>query len=227
MFLDEIVHVANRAIFRYPDVLSYLASRGVTDEEILKYGLGYLRVLRVPDDGSRDRSIFMDFSSGGKKFEHKILFPLRGSLGNVVGMIGRSPTSKAFKIYATEEAKDTGFFFGLHEALQSIYEQNRAFVVEGPFDTVALSKVLPNTVGALTAGMNDLQYAYLKMYCDVIITVFDSDPAGRRAAQESSLWKGVWNLELGFKDPSNCLAELSFEKFRKHVERKLRDIPPF
>lgn len=227
MFLDEIVRVANQAIFRYPDILAYLASRGVTDEEILKYGIGYLRVLRVPDDGSKDREIFLEFSAKGRKFEHKILFPLRGAMGNVVGLIGRSPTSKSFKIYAMEEAKETGFFFGLYEALPAIYEQNRVFVVEGPFDTLALAKVIPNTVGALTAGINDQQYFLLKMYCDLIITVFDSDEAGRKAAEEASRWKDVWKLELGFKDPSKCLAELSFEKFKKHVGRKLKEIPSF
>lgn len=228
MFLDDIVGVASRAIFRYPDVVSYLSSRGVTDEEVLKYHIGYLRVLGVPDDGSRDRSIFMESSLNGKKFEKKIIFPLRGSMGNVLGIIGRSPTSKAFKIYATEEAKQTGFFFGLFEALPSIYERNRAFVVEGPFDTLSLAKICPNTVGALTAGINNLQYDLLKMYCDTIVTVFDSDGAGQRAAREAAAEHGdIWNLELGFKDPSNCLATLSEEGFRKHVHRKLKEIPSF
>lgn len=225
MFLDEIVARGSQAIFRYPDVLAYLKSRHFTDEDLLKYHIGYLRVLSVPEEDSIDRSNFMDYSNKGRKFEHKILFPLRDSIGRVMGLIGRGITSKSFKIFATEEAKATGFFFGLHVALPEAYRQNCIFVTEGPFDAGSLAKVHPNTVGALTAGVNQLQYDLLRMYCDNIVLAFDSDEAGRRAAEEASHWEGVWDLNIGFHDPSNCLETLGEEKFKKHVERKLKEIP--
>ena len=226
MFLDDLVANLNRTIFNYPEVLQYLQGRGITEDDVKKYSLGYGRIISVPDDKSEERQRFMKESWKGHKFEDKVVFPIRDALGQVMGLIGRSVSVKGFKIFATQEAKFHGMFVGLHEALPHIYKENLAFIVEGPFDWGTLFKVLPNTVSVLTADFNEQQHYLLRMYCDRIVTVFDSDEAGRRAAQASEEKFGTMTLDLGYKDPNDCWKTLKTE-FKSYVSRKLRDVPIF
>ena len=193
MFLDDLTVSTHASLVRYGNVLEYLKGRNVTAEDVKRYRIGYGRVLNIPDDGTDDRKRFMEESAYGRKFEGMILFPFTEPLGRVVGLIGRSLENKYFKIFATEEAKSTGFFFGLAQALPEIYRTGRAYIVEGPFDTVAFSKVVLNTVGALTAGLNEAQFKLLRLYCDNIVTVFDSDAPGERATNKGQEWVGESN----------------------------------
>lgn len=240
MFLDDLTASAHASISRYPEVLRYLRDRNVTADDVRKYRMGYGRVLNIPDDGTADRQRFMDESYKGRKFEGMILLPFTEPLGRVVGLIGRSIENKYFKIFATEEAKSTGFFFGLSQALPEIYRTGRAFVVEGPFDTIAFSKVIPNVIGALTAGLNDAQFELLRLYCNNIVTVFDSDAPGERAANRGEEWVGesnegldskekwkIRNIRLGYKDPDACLKSLGVSRFKDYVNRKIKEIPPW
>lgn len=240
MFLDDLVTAANASIHRYGDVINYLKCRNVMAEDIARFKIGYSKILRIPDDGSPDRTRFMDESWKGKKFEGMILFPLTSAMGRVIGLIGRSPETKLFKIFATNEAKYTGFFFGLHQALPEIYRTGRAYVIEGPFDTLAMTKAVPNAIGSLTAGLNDTQFEFLRLYCDNIVTVFDSDAPGDRATSKGVEWvqetnngldfREKWkirNIRLGYKDPDACLKQLSLDKFKAYIHKKIKETPPW
>jgi len=221
MFLDSMVDNLSSSIFRYDAILGYLGSRLVTQEEIKKYRIGYSKVISVPDDGSPDRARFMEESWKGKKFEDRIIFPIQDTVGRVVGIIGRSHTKKDFKEFETEEAKFSGFFYGLYQALPRIYETGKVYVVEGTFDTHALAKVFPNTVGSLTAGLFETQHDLLSMFADRIITVFDADKAGRESAEKAQKrWGNVWDLNLGYKDPDECLKTLGYKGFQEYVIKK-------
>ena len=222
MFLDILINNLHQSLFRYDHVLNYLHSREVTDEDIKKYKIGYNNIVRIPEDSDPEREYFLKSTRNGHKIEGKIIFPYQDALGRIIGFLGRSVEAKEYKVFVTEEAKFTGFFFGLFQALPYIYEQNRAYIVEGPFDQMALAKVLPNTVASLTAGLSDAQYDFLRFYCDEIITVFDSDKTGRYATEKALERKNVQGMELGsYKDPARCLEMLKLSKFRKFILEKI------
>lgn len=227
MFLDKIVERTNESIFRYEPVIRYLRSRGVTEDEIKKYKLGFSKIIGVPNDDSHDRERFMDEMWKGRKIENMILFPIHDVMGNVTGLLARSLETKMFKTFISDEAKFTGFVFGLFQALPSIYESGRVFVVEGAFDLFAFAKVFPNTVSTLTSGLYKNQYELLSFFCERIITVFDSDEAGREAAEKLKWRKDVIDLNIGFKDPAQFLEHWGPEQFREKIEKKIKDIPPW
>lgn len=245
MFLDTLSSTASRALPRYGDVLSYLKSRNVTGQDITKYELGFLKIISVPEDGSKNRDRFMDESWRGRKFESKLIFPIKDPIGRVIGIIGRSITSKAFATFVLDEAKFSGFLFGLYQALPEIYKTNRVYVVEGVFDTPALSKVLPNTVGSLSSGLYKNQYEILKFFCENIITVFDTDEPGQEGAEKAGKWalwntrkeevpewlinkkSGVKNIVLGYKDPDKALSDLGMKKFRELITKKVKELSLF
>jgi DNA primase len=223
MFLDILIENLHQAIFRYPEVLRYLQSRNVSEDDVRQYKIGYSKLIGVPEDNSPDRERFMDECYRGRKIEKKIIFPFRDEMGRTVGLIGRAVDTKEFKIFATEKAKHDGFFFGLYEALPHIYEENRAFVVEGPFDYFAFSKVFPNTVGTMTAGISEAQYDYLNLFCDYIITVFDSDAAGQRGTDRiAEEHKKIYSMDLGnYKDPAKCLEVLKLSAFKQFIIKRI------
>lgn len=226
MFLDDIVGNVNNSIFRYNSALTYLKSRGVTEEDIKRYLLGFSRIIGIPNDNTSEYKRFVEESWKGKKFERLIIFPIQNALGNVIGIVGRSLETKMFKVFVTEESKFTGFFFGFYQALPHIYETGRAFVVEGAFDCIAFSKVYPNVVSTVTAGLYPNQYRLLSFYCKNIITVFDADEPGQNAAEIAERKKGVLNLKLGYKDPAHCYETLGFKKFKMFLEKKVKTLPP-
>jgi DNA primase len=225
MFLDRLLNSAHESIYRYEPVIQYLKSRNVFDEDIKKFRIGYSRIVSVQDDGTPDYTRFMEDSWRGKRFENKVLFPLLDVMGQASGVIGRAYDSKAFKIYATDSAKISGFFFGLFQALPYIYREKKVYVVEGPFDTIAFSKVAPNTVGSLTAGINDIQYELLMAFCDRIVTVFDSDKPGIEATEKASHRKNVSSIFLGtsYKDPDECLMKLTLPGFKNYMSKKFKE----
>lgn len=238
MFLDHIVKTCAQSIFRYPLVLDYLHSRLVTDDEIKYHELGYNKIISVPEESSDDYKRYCTECYNGRKLENKVLFPIKDVLGRVVGVTGRAVETKDFKVFVTEEAKFTGFFFGLHHALPYIHKENKVYVVEGYFDYLALAKVFPNTVAALTAGISEAQYDLLQLYCDKIVTVFDEDKTGHMGTEkaplhaervkESWLPKDVSPMRLGnYKDPAKCLETLGVSKFREFILKKNRDVAMF
>jgi len=224
MFLDTMVEKLHKSLYNNKDALNYLYSRNVLEEDIKKYKLGYSNIVIVPEDKHEDRKRFLDENHNGRKFEKKIIFPLYDAMGRVMGIAGRSIQSKEFKNFVTTEGKTIGFFFGLFQALPYIYKENKAYIVEGYFDCMALSKVFPNTAAAMTAGLSEEQYKYLSMFCDDIITVFDSDDPGQNAAEKAKNLYKTRSFSLGYKDPAKCLETLGLSKFREFVIRKSQEI---
>jgi len=221
MFLETLISNLHRSIHRFPEVLQYLHSRYITDEEINKYRIGYNKIVTIPEDPCGDRKKMVEECRGGVKLEQKVIFPLTNSMGAVAGLIGRSIETKEFKIFTTDLAKYSGFFFGFFQAMPYVIKENKVFLVEGPFDLFALSKVFPNTIATLTSWLSEAQYKFLRYFCDNIVTVFDQDPAGRHGQENACNFDGVIPMDLGvYKDPALCLEKKSLSNFRKYVLRQ-------
>jgi DNA primase len=224
MFLDVLVESLHRSIHRNKEAIDYLHSRYVTDDDIIRYKLGCSKVVSTIDDGHEDRERFLKESFRGRKFEGKVVFPLYDVIGRVLGIAGRSIQTKEFKNFITDEGKFIGFFFGLYQALPYIYKENKVYVVEGFFDCLAVSKVFPNTVSAMTAGISEAQYSQLSMLCDNIVTVFDSDGPGQEATDKARELYKAQSFSLGYKDPAKCLETLGPDKFKKFVLKKSQEV---
>jgi len=151
-----------------------LRSAGVSDEALLAAGL---RIARDNRPGAYDR------------FRGRLLFPIRDLQGRVVAFGGRafgdeqpkylnSPETPLYTkgnvLYAADQARDT------------IREKNRALIVEGYVDCLmAHQHGFTETVAALGTAFTAAQLGVLRRYCDEVVTFFDADAAGQKAAERA------------------------------------------
>ena len=125
------------------------------------------------------------------RFRHRVMVPIKDRQGRVIGFGGRSLDGgepKYLNSPETELFEKGKHLFGLERASAAIRKDDRAVVVEGYFDVIALHAAgITNAVAALGTALSSQQITQLCRCCDSkrLILNFDSDGAGVRAAQRA------------------------------------------
>ena len=125
------------------------------------------------------------------RFRHRVMVPIRDRQGRVIGFGGRSldgAEPKYLNSPETEVFEKGKHLFGLDRAADPIRRADRAVVVEGYFDVIALHAAgITNAVAALGTALSSQQITQLCRCCDSkrLILNFDSDNAGVRAAERA------------------------------------------
>ena len=226
MYLNSFVDSCNEGFPNYSEAVTYMNMRGFNEGDINKYGIGYTKYGSVPYSSSEDYNYLKDKTFGFRSLQEKIIFPLRNMLGNVNGLVVRELNNdgRRYIIYMLEEAKKTGAFFGLYEALPHILRTGKVFVHEGAIDAMSFSKVFPNTISTLTSFINEKQFDILDMIADKIILVFDDDKAGNygiRKMKETYSSDKIDSVSLGGGDANDYLKMKSEEEYKKFIFNKV------
>ena len=125
------------------------------------------------------------------RFRGRVMVPIKDRQGRVIGFGGRSLDGgepKYLNSPETEVFEKGKHLFGLDKAGHAIRKDDRAVVVEGYFDVIALHAAgITNAVAALGTALSSQQITQLCRCCDSkrLILNFDSDGAGVRAAQRA------------------------------------------
>ncbi|MEB3235829.1 MAG: DNA primase [Cyanobacteriota bacterium] len=125
------------------------------------------------------------------RFRGRLMVPIKDRQGRVIGFGGRSldgSEPKYLNSPETELFEKGKHLFGLDKAAEAIRKQDRAVVVEGYFDVIALHAAgISNAVAALGTALGSQQITQLCRCCDSkrLILNFDADGAGVRAAQRA------------------------------------------
>ena len=125
------------------------------------------------------------------RFRHRVMVPIKDRQGRVIGFGGRSLDGgepKYLNSPETEVFEKGKNLFGLDRASSAIRKDDRAVVVEGYFDVIALHAAgITNAVASLGTALSSQQITQLCRCCDGrrLILNFDSDGAGVRAAQRA------------------------------------------
>ncbi|MBM5790186.1 MAG: DNA primase [Cyanobacteria bacterium M_surface_10_m1_298] len=243
-----------RSQLRSPEgsaALRYLKdSRGLQESTLESFGLGYaperwdgllshlqqveglapelleaagLVVPRRGGDGFYDR------------FRHRVMVPIADRQGRIIGFGGRSLDGgepKYLNSPETEVFEKGKHLFGLDKAANAIRKDDRAVVVEGYFDVIALHAAgITNAVAALGTALSSQQITQLCRCCDGkrLILNFDADGAGVRAAQraigeveqlalQGQLELRVLHLPSG-KDPDEFLKDHGRADYRSLLDQ--------
>lgn len=219
--------------------LAYLHSRGITDDIIEMFSIGYALKnydALVSSLGKRGCSAEMLAEAGlavkGKtiydKFRHRVMIPIKDPRGHIVGFGGRvldDSTPKYLNTSQTEWFNKRKLLFGYDVAYKAIKSSGTAIIVEGYMDAVSLHAAgVNNTVASMGTAFAAEQAALLKRVVDRAVFCYDSDDAGRQAsvravsvARQAGLNVFVAAVPEG-KDPDEYVRSHGKEAFLKVIE---------
>ncbi|QNI58714.1 DNA primase [Synechococcus sp. BIOS-U3-1] len=169
------------------------------------------------------------------RFRHRVIVPIRDRQGRVIGFGGRSldgTEPKYLNSPETEVFEKGKHLFGLDRASSAIRKDDRAVVVEGYFDVIALhASGVTNSVASLGTALSSQQITQLCRCSDGkrIVLNFDADGAGIRAANraigeveqlalQGQLELRVLHLPSG-KDPDEFLKDHGAGDYRALLDQ--------
>lgn len=179
--------------------LDYLYKRGLTDETIKTWGLGY-----APDSWSllldhllakgytRDLILQAGMLSQGDdgrvydRFRDRLMFPIRGIYGKMAGFGGRVLNPDDVPKYLNSPATDLfdkgRLLYGLDQARATMRAESQAVIVEGYMDVIGLHQAgFTNAVSPMGTALTEAQFHLVKKMTSNIILALDPDAAGQKA----------------------------------------------
>ncbi len=187
------------------EAVAYLKGRGLSGEIAAEFGLGFApegwdnlaRTLGsdpVSQQALVDAGLVVKKDNGGyyDRFRGRIMFPIHDYRGRLIGFGGRVLGQGEPKYLNSPE---TALFhkgrelYGLFRAREALRRENRALVVEGYMDVVALAQFgLDYAVATLGTATTRDHLERLFRYTPEVVFCFDGDRAGRDAA-----WRALGN----------------------------------
>lgn len=213
----------------------YLKTRGITSETARAFMLGFapqraanlaaiLQKRGLLEPALRLGLAKKDQSGAAyDMFRARLMFPIRDAQGRVIAFGGRVLDNRLPKYINSAESplySKARALYGLAEARLTISKEDRAIVVEGYIDVIALSQAgFKETVATLGTALTIEQLRLLSRYTRNILACFDGDDAGRKASlralevflQAGLLGRGVF-IPQGF-DPDTLVHERGASHF--------------
>lgn len=211
--------------------LAYLTERGLTKENIKKFGLGYsprswdsLGNFLLKKGYSLSELLSSGLvvqKEGGRgfydRFRGRVMFPIRNVGGQTVGFSGRVIDPKDEPKYLnspeTDIFKKSEVLFGIDLARGAVKKENLAIVVEGQMDMITpFLAGTKNIVACLGTALSWPQLQLLRRFTENVSLSFDTDLAGDTAArrgielaEEAGLTVRLITLPSPLKDPDECV----------------------
>ena len=174
----------------------YLAGRGLGEEIAKEFRLGLSPVrtelARKAAEKQFTRAELAEAGLANRRgndfFSGRLMFPLADARGRVVGFSARKLReddrldAKYVNSPEGELFHKSAILYGLHLARQAIAKQERAIVVEGNTDVIALRQSgLEPVVASMGTALTERQLAELGRLTRRIFLCFDADAAGQAA----------------------------------------------
>jgi DNA primase len=180
----------------------YLRSRGMGDETIRDFQLGYapkswdglkrfLMREKVDLQVAAQAGLLVQKSGGDSydRFRNRLMFPIKDMRGRTVGFGGRALDDSMPKYLNSPETlifHKGRTLYGLSTAREACRQNNQTLVVEGYFDLLALyNKSIHQVVAPLGTALTLHHVRMLSRLASQAVLVFDGDEAGMRAAMRS------------------------------------------
>lgn len=210
---DALFHVSEFAQKYFSDLLyndemgravglSYFHSRGLSDEVIKAFGLGYCLdewsafTEHARKNGYSDAvlektglTIFKeDTKKSYDRFRGRVMFPIYSISGRVLGFSGRVLSSeKQAAKYVNSPDSDiynkSRILYGLFQARSAIAKANKCYLVEGNIDVISMYQSgVENTVASCGTSLTTEQIRLIKRYTPNVTVLYDGDAAGIKAA---------------------------------------------
>ena len=226
-------------LYKTPAAVEYLYSRGITDELIDKFELGFapssdqtLRLLQndqiEPKEALEVGIVKQNENGIYASFINRITFPIYTHAGRLVGFGGRTISGNPAKYVNSPQSavfdKST-LFYGYHLAKREIFTKNQIIITEGYMDVIMLHKAgFNNVVAVLGTALTTKHLPLLKRGEISVILCFDGDEAGINAATKSALLLAQNEIDgsvviiEGGADPADMVVAGKIEYLRQIFE---------
>lgn len=226
-------------LYKTPAAVEYLYSRGITDELIDKFELGFapesaqtIRLLQneqiEPKEALEVGIVKQNENGIYASFINRITFPIYTHAGRLVGFGGRTISGNPAKYVNSPQSvvfdKST-LFYGYHLAKREIFTKNQIIITEGYMDVIMLHKAgFNNVVAVLGTALTTKHLPLLKRGEISVILCFDGDDAGINAATKSALLLAQNEIDgsvviiEGGADPADMVVAGKIEYLRQIFE---------
>lgn len=194
--LDQVHRYYQFMLHSIPFAKQYFLDRGLSDETIETFGLGYApegwqhleQVFPHDIEGLKILGLVRDSTkTAGRSFDllrHRVIFPIKDTQGRIVGFAGRSLGDEMPKYINSSESpvfQKQHILYGLYEARQQ--KARDYLMVEGYMDVIALYQAgIYGAVAPMGTAASEKQIDRLLRYNHKLTLCFDGDSAGQKAA---------------------------------------------
>ena len=212
--------------------LNYVKARGLSDETIKIWGLGYAPggwdtlIKHFSKTGYQlselnDAGLLTERDDGSTydRFRDRLMFPIRNNLGKMTGFGARALNPDDVPKYLNSpktELFDKGhLLYGMDLARREMRQLNQAVIVEGYMDVIALHQAgFKNVVASMGTALTEDQFGLIKRTTRNIVLALDADQAGQNATLRGlETARRTMGEELDLSFDSRGL--LRFERFLK------------
>ncbi len=219
---------------------TYLANRGLSEETITAFGLGYSNI--YSDDlykylklqGYSDELLLKaglirvnEKKGAYDYFWNRVMFPIMDANSRVIGFGGRvlgEGEPKYLNSPETELFDKSRNLYGLNKARTS--RKNYFLLCEGYMDVIALHQAgFTNAVASLGTAFTSGHASLIKRYVDKVYLTFDSDGAGIKAAlraipilRDAGMTIKVISMEP-YKDPDEFIKNMGVAAYEERINQ--------
>ena len=230
----------------------YFRSRGLEDETIRKYGLGWAPLSRKAfSDKAREAgykeeflietglSIKYDDGRLVDRFYDRVMFPIHSVSGRVIAFGGRTlKTDKSVAKYVnspeTEIYIKSKSLYGIYFAKNAISKHDRCILVEGYLDVLSMHQLgITNVVASSGTSLTVDQIRLIRKFTSNVTIIYDGDGAGIKAALRGIglVLKEGMNVKVVLlpdgQDPDDFARRHTLEEVEDYISRNEQDFLGF
>lgn len=223
--------------------LDYLHERGLSDELIAEFQLGYAPQAEILQAFFHEKKLddYQTLRKSGlfseregenlaERFNDRIMFPIRNQTGQIIAFSGRllTPDKKLPKYLNSPEGilfNKRKVLFNFDKAKKTIRHESKVYLFEGFMDVLAAWRAgIKNGVASMGTSLTSEQIYLLEQTASKLYICYDGDLPGRKATKRAlELIAPLSNFELGTillpekLDPDEYVRKYGPENFKDFV----------
>ncbi len=247
-FFADSLHTPEGQTIAY----QYFRSRGLEDETIRKYGLGWAPLSRqalteaaraagYKEEFLLETGLCLKYENGPLKdrFFDRVMFPIHSVSGRIIAFGGRTlKTDKTVAKYVnspeTEIYVKSRSLYGIYFAKNEISRKDKCILVEGYLDVLSMHQLgITNVVASSGTSLTVDQIRLIRKFTNNITIIYDGDGAGIKAALRGIglVLKEGMNVKVVLlpdgQDPDDFARRHTLEEVNDHIARNERDFINF
>ncbi len=232
--------------------MQYFRKRGLEDETIRKFGLGWAPVSRkalteaaraagYKEEFLVDAGVCLKYDDGKlvDRFFDRVMFPVHSVSGRVIAFGGRTlRTDKTVAKYINSPESEiyvkSKSLYGIYFAKNGISRQDKCILVEGYLDVISMHQLgINNVVASSGTSLTVEQIRLISKFTKNITIIYDGDGAGIKAALRGIglVLKEGMNVKVVLlpdgQDPDDFARRHSLEEVQDYIARNEQDFIGF